>query len=368
MSLFTSEQSYLGIDIGSNSVKVVELLAEKGRAKLLTYGFSARKENLLDLKKEADQLKAIQLVKAVCKQARTTSRKVITALPNYAVFTSIVSLPKLPQKELSAAIKKEAAKLFPLKPEEMILDPKILKEGEGPLSRDPGSGSGAPGQGSVRILLNAAPRKLVETYVRIFKESNLIVLSLETESFALTRSLVGEDKSPIMLVDLGAATTEIVIINRGIPYLSRNISVGGYNITQALAQVLGLDFAKAQSYKEDYGLSKLIPLRDSGQPERTEAGLPRVLDQVLKNIFDEIKYTLDLYQKQQASGVEKIVLTGGSAMLPYFAKYLNQEIGIRTYVGDPWARVVYPTELKPLLDEIGPRLALAVGLARREIS
>lgn len=363
MKLFNHKQSYLGVDIGSSGVKVVELLNDGGRAKLLTYGFSRERGELLDLNKEASQRRAVQLIKAVCARAKTVSRKTVVALPNYAVFTSIVSLPRLPEKELSEAIKKEAGKLFPLKPEEMILDPKILREGEGPSAVSGGVGASTK---SIRILLTAASRHLVETYIRIFKEAGLAVLSLETESFALTRSLVGEDKSPIMLVDLGARTSKVIIINRGVPYLSRSISIGGQDITKALSEVLGLDLVKAEHLKEDYGLSKFNS-SNLGEAEQAGASMPKVIDTVLRGIFDEIKYTLDLYKRQQMQDVEKIILTGGSAMLPYFVKHLNKEIGIKSYLGDPWTRVVYPTELKPLLDEIGSRLALAVGLARREI-
>src|SRR3990167_2168295 len=145
MALFSTNQGCLGIDIGSSSIKVVELKNEGGKVKLLTYGFS---ENLDDLdKKDPKEISAI--INKICKEAGVTSRKAISALPTFSVFSSIINLSGVGKKDLPSAINWEAKKVIPLPLEEMILDwKKIENVGEGE----------AGNKDNVKILLTGAPR------------------------------------------------------------------------------------------------------------------------------------------------------------------------------------------------------------------
>jgi Tfp pilus assembly PilM family ATPase len=99
-------------------------------------------------------------------------------------------------------------------------------------------------------------------------------------------------------------------------------------------------------------------------------GLPKIFEATILPLVTEITYSMNVYTNQDPQAtkqVEKIVLTGGSAALPALAAYFTSQLNIKTYLGDPWARVVYPDELRPVLDEIGPRFAVSVGLAMRDI-
>lgn len=343
MSLFSSKKSYLGVDIGATSIKVVELCNEHHRAKLVTYGYSEQKENgqYLDVRQDPDKVAA--LLKNVCQKARTTTTKCLTALPNFSIFTTIISLPKLPKKELNQAIQGEAKKFIPLPLEEVILDSKILTDGQ-------------LGEKNIRVLLTGAPKNLVEKYLGIFNDAGLNLLSLETESFALIRSLTGNDKSGMMILNFGGLNTSIVIIENGIPFLNRSIDVGGAAITRAVAASLNIGYERAELFKHDVGLS-----------EASASSVPQTIESILEAVLNEIKYSLNLYRSQHDKDIEKIIVTGGSGMLSYLPSYLTRNLNKKVYLADPWARVIYPEELKPVLDEIGSRLAVAVGLAMRDI-
>ena len=95
--------------------------------------------------------------------------------------------------------------------------------------------------------------------------------------------------------------------------------------------------------------------------------VPNIIQDSLKPIISEIKYVFDLYQRQGDSKIEKIVLAGGSAFLPNLPKYLTELLGLSVIIGDPWDRIVYPLDLEPVLQEIGPRMATSIGLAMRDI-
>lgn len=365
MGFFGSSDSYLGIDIGNSAIKIVELKNEGGRPKLATYGYLEQPNQILKTDSPEAKASIVSGLKQVCEKARVSTKKAIAALPSYTVFSSIIHLPELPKKEMEAAVSVEAKKFVPMPLEEMILDYKKLEDTP-ELSRF--SASSAPANAGmidqkqekfVRLLLTAAPKQLVSRYVDIFKQAGLELVSLETEAFALERSLIGRDKAPIMIVDIGAVATTLSVIVDSVPLINRSIDMGGLTITKAIANSLNIDLDRAEQFKRDFGLSN-----QSG----TTSQIPSRIEFMVSSVINEIKYVLNLYASQANGNVEKIILAGGSAWLPNFPAYLSQALNTKVYIGDPWARVIYPVELKPVLQDIGPRLAVSVGLAMREIS
>lgn len=387
MGIFGSNKSYLGVDLGATSTKVVELINAKGRPQLVTYGFIEEAADLARGNSPEIKEKIVGFLKAIRQKAKITTTKTIAALPTFAVFSSIVNLPKVTKKELPSTIRWEAKKVIPMPLEEMILDWKILPNGaELALAKDVkgdeeslaakiiNTKSKANG---FKILLTGAPKDLVKRFLEVFQQAGLELISLETESFALVRSLVGNDKSTIMIIDCGGVTTNISVIDNGVPVLNRSLEIGGSTITRAIANSLNINEVRAEQFKRDMGISL-----GSEQNE-----VPKTIEANLSPIVNEIKYCFSLYQSQilttdnfanggQGGGaesalfrgrIEKIILTGGSALLPNLAEYLSKLLNIKVYLGDPWARIVHPVELKPVLEEIGPRFAVALGLAMRDI-
>src|SRR3989339_1604206 len=130
MPLFSTPQSYLGIDFDSNSIKVVELRNDGGRPRLVTYGYYDGDVDQATRERSNDRETA-KLIRHVCRKAKTTTTKTITALPAFSVFSSILNLPAMTKKDLASAVKWEAKKVIPLPIEEMILDWKILEDFNG---------------------------------------------------------------------------------------------------------------------------------------------------------------------------------------------------------------------------------------------
>lgn len=346
MGLFFSNESCLGIDIGSSSIKIVELKNEGGKVKLLTYGFS---ESFNDLDQSSPK-EISAIINKICKEAGVTSRKAISALPTFSVFSSIINLSGVGKKDLPSAINWEAKKVIPLPLEEMILDwKKIVDIGEGETVRP-------DGKGNTKILLTGAPRTLVKKYIEIFKNAQINLLSLETETFALVRSLLGNDKSTVMIVEIGAKTSSFNIIDQNIPILNRSIDIGGWTITKAISNNLNIGLERAEQFKYDLGISSI---------DAADNTIPKTILESISPIINEIKYALNLFQNKGDRKVDKIILGGGSALLINFTSYLSKILNITVLAGDPWAKVSCPLDLKPLLDEVAPRMSIAVGLALR---
>ncbi len=396
MPLFSSGPlSYLGVDIGASGIKMVELANDNGRPRLVTYGIIENLFEQIGSVDPRDQSEAVALqLKKLIKLTHATTTKTVAALPTFSVFSSTMSMLAMTPKELTSAIRWEAKKIVPLPLEDMILDYKVLGEVhenapsvKPALSTAPPTTTGAvepvtapesegaptgnenhkDRERTVRILLTAAARDLVNRYVEVFKKAGLTLLSLETEAFALVRSLVGVDRTLVMIVDIGAVNSDFSIIDNGIPVMNRSIDLGGMAITKAMGLGLKLSLRDAEQYKRDVGL-----------PIAVSAPLPQYFQDVLNPIVNEIRYLLNLYQRQvetvgSVTGsrtplkLEKIILTGGTSFLPGLVQYLSAQLNVKVYVGDPWARVIVPQELKPVLTELGPKLSISVGLAMREI-
>ena len=343
--MFSRSRKILGVDLGSTSIKLVEL-SKKGRFPVLsTYGYIERPlEKSLRLTENAKDAipKMVSLLKRLYKTSGASSYEVVTALPNFAVFNSTIIVPAMKTKELQAAIVWEAKKFIPLPIEDVILDWKIIETVV------------TEGIQKYRILLTVAAKELVKKYMEVFGEADLKLLALETEAFALARSLIGKDPSPVMIVDASAISTDIIVVERGIPILNRSIDVGGVILTRAIANALGVDFKRADQFKRDVGMSG-------------ESKVPKLIETIIKPIVDEANYSLNLYQSQVKKTIEKIILSGGSAFLPNFDNYLAKTLNLKVIVGDPWARIAYPADLKPALEEVAPRFAVAIGLALREL-
>jgi len=342
MSLFSSNESHLGIDIGSSSIKVVELKKVGGSPTLLTYGFS---ENHGDLD-QADPKEIAAIINKICIQTNAVSRQAVSALPTFSVFSSIINLSGVSKKDLPSAISWEAKKVIPLPPEEMILDWKKID------SYDQAE------KNNIKVLLTGAPKTLVKKYIEIFKNAKINLISLETETFALIRSLLGNDKSAVMLVEIGAKTTSFTIIEQGIPILNRSIDIGGRTITKTLSHSLNIGLERAEQFKYDLGV---------GSIDTTANAIPRTIVESISPIINEVKYALNLFQNKNGKKVDKIILSGGSALLINLTSYLSKILDINVVAGNPWSKISYPMDLKPLLDEIAPRLAIAIGLALREV-
>lgn len=352
MPTFNPKQSYLGVDIGSSGIKIVQMGDDNGRPHLMTYGIIEQQNDIIKSDAGPSRDAVVAALKAVMKQARVTTTQAHTALPSFAVFTSILSLPLMNDKELTAAVRWEAKKFVPLPLEELVLTQSIIRK---PESKAP---TGNTGPKNLQVLITAAPRVLVSRYNAIFKAAGLQILSLETESWALERALIGTSTTPVMIVDIGALSTDIAVLADGIPVINRSTDVGGNTITDAIAKSLNIDSARAEQFKRDFGLT-------SNQQAATQ--IPKTIEFVISKILNELKFVLNIYRNQGTAPIEKVILTGGSAFLLNLPEFVEKSLSIKTFVGDPWSRVIYPIELKPTLMTAGPRLAVAAGLGMRGI-
>lgn len=383
MSFFGKPKSFLGIDLGAGGVKVVELRSEKNRPVLITYGFTVGSHDIHRLLSKQDAPAATmqpnalmhapdapkaptsvvvdhdrvdvyaQMVKAVCKQARVQSNIAVASLPVSSVFHAVVTMPMVKKEEFDRILKAEVKKLLPYPLEEMVLDSQVLPS--------------EPGAKSQRVLVNAVPRAIVVFYTKVFQKAGLTLDSLEPESIALTRSLVGRDASTAIVVDMGAERTNFFIVDQAAPVTHHSIERGGDKMNDVLESILGVGKEEhTEQLKRDM-FSYLINNPNDGI---TKDQFMEIFNSIIDPILKEIEYSLELYLRQSSNAnkrPEKVILTGGSSVFPFLADHISEKFKMKCYIGDPWGRVVYQNSLKPILNGIGPRMSVAIGLALRNV-
>jgi type IV pilus assembly protein PilM len=368
------ETNILGVDIGTSSIKVLEVAKVKTGHALVTYGFVEDfQRDLHNIGKEDSTLTA-QAIRAVVQKARCTTKRATAALPTYAVFTSLITVPQLEGDELDSAVHWEAKKIIPLPLDEIILDYKILNPKQSkpmlqlPFAKKQAGFSAGENNDTLKILITGAAKETVQKYTEIFQMSGLNLVSIETEMFALSRSIVGSQPGEIMIVEIGSAVTDIIIMQNGVPFFGRSLEHGGAGITRAISNSLHIADKRSEQLKRDIG----IRISQDGASGGT-GNIPDIIKTALEPIIHEIRYTIDLYKNHtltpsahSAGVIEKIILTGGTALMPGISEFLAQTLDIRVFVGDPWSFIQCPADLKAVLETIGPKFSVAIGLALRE--
>lgn len=345
-SLFFSDNYYLGIDIGDSSLKMVELKKEGSRLILANYGFTENVTGVQFTKLEDPEYLAAAINK-VRRESGIKSKRAVVSLPTFSVFSSIINVVNNDRKILPEAVREEARKVIPLPLEEMILDWKIIPSADGKKSNN------------LNIFLTGSPKKLVRRYIDIFAKAKLELVSLETETFSLIRCLLGDDPSTVMIVEIGSNSTDIVIVKESIPVISRSLEVCSKTVTNILAKNMNISTVKAEQFKLDLSMT----MGGSGK----SFDLPPAIVSAVQPILNEIEYMLDFFNTNYKGKVEKVILSGGGAMMFGLSEYFSKKLDLSVFVGDPWARIDYKTELKGVISEVGPRLSVAIGLAMREL-
>src|SRR3989338_6923107 len=351
----------LGIDIGTAAIKIVELEKSGGRFVLKNYGLFELKgtdvqssgpgtgQSILKL---PDQ-EIIWGIKELIKKGNIKSTDAIASIPSFSTFTTIIEMPYLSEQELAKALPFEARKYIPIPLSEVVLDWSIIDILN---PAGPGTSGSASKPATIQVFLAAVPRDETEKYRRIMKSAGLNLRALELENTALIRALLGNDLSTTAIINIGGRSTSIVIINKGYEQVSHNYEVGGFEITKSIARSLNVSLEKAEDLKRKIGL------KPSAENIVNEAMSPLVDMMVF-----EAKKTISNYESSKNIKVSKVLLVGGLSNMPHFMEYFKKKLNMDVYGANAFARVVYPQQLSPVIQELANAFAIAAGLAMREI-
>ena len=359
-----SEGSVLGIDIGASSAKIVQLRASRGAAILETYGEIALGPYAGQPIGKAVKLspeKTAQALMDLMKEANVTARTGGISIPFSSSLVSVLDLPKVDKDALKRIVPIEARKYIPVPISDVTLDWFLIPDDEGESSAFDRVEKRSAVHGQ-EILLVAIHNDTIENYRAVAVEAGLSVEFYEIEIFSVVRSSLGHGIAPVLVVDLGAATTKMYIVERGIVRLTHLVTIGGQHMTEILARSLNWEFEKAERVKRERGL-KDSNAYSTEENERIKSALLSTLTRV----FGEVNRVLLSYGQRYNKNVSRVVFTGGGASLPGLAEEAKTSLQAEVEVADPFARAEAPAFLAQVLREIGPGFAVSVGLSLRKL-
>lgn len=345
--------SYLGIDIGTISIKLVELSRHGSLFRLENYGFLESYGHLERLNNalQTSTLRMMdreiaEMLKLLIKTSKVRTKNAVVSIPSFLAFITLLELPEMSQEEVGKAIPFQARQYVPLPISEVAID--WLKVGE---KED------EQGNKKQLILLVAVPTEQIRKYQGICKAAGLNLLALEVESLSLARVLTAGDPTPTVLVDIGGRSTNIAVVDQGLLKFNSQIDFGGGDFTGALATGLNINPRRAEELKKTRGL-----LGTGGEYE-----LSTLMAPLLDAIISEVRRAKDSYERNYNRKIERVMLAGGSANLLGIEKYFKDQLGVPVIKANPFSKVVYPKHLGGLVDDLGPPLSVALGLGIREI-
>lgn len=340
--------SFVGIDIGSEAAKVVQLKKEQERAILETYG-ELKTANYFKRASGAGFLRFLDqeiadMLKDLMIESNVTTDQAVLGISSSSSFITVADLPLMTREEVGAAIPFEAKRYVPIPMAEVSMDWEIIEEDEATKR--------------MRVLIAVVPNEVISKYKRIAELTHLDIQAIEIESFALVRALVGQEHGVAAIVNLGAQTTTIIVADNRIIRFNANIGRGSREVSAILSRSLAIDEARAEILKKEVGLST--------KPEEKE--IADIIIPALDSLLGDVERSLSVYNRTNIRKVERVVLSGGGASMAGLVDYVSKKLGLETTLANPFALTVYPAFMQPILKDLGPGFGVAVGLALRQVT
>ena len=344
----------VGLDIGASGVRAAELLFGKGPATLERFGQVALPPGAVRDGEVVNQAVVAAALRQLWTQGKFSNKKVVLGVANQRVIVRQVDLPWLPMNELKKSLEFQVQDYVPMPIEQAILDVHPLEE----FTNDAGGRM-------LRVLLVAAARDMVNSLIETVEAAGLSATMVDLTPFALLRAVSSHDQMGLSgqteaLVEVGASVTNIVVHQGGVPRFVRILLMGGGDLTDAVAERMGVPFDQAESVKQQMGIAP--------QPGTPIGDHPaaRVLETSGSTFVDEVRGSLDYYlAAQQATPIGRIVLSGGGSRLAGLAQRLSTATRLPVELGNPLASLqMGKTGLSPeQLNYLAPLAAVPVGLA-----
>jgi len=367
----------IGIDIGTDSVKVCRLLQgpqgieltnvarveiyPENVADKLADGIdekinAASSESVPVFKKEKEKVetedkealakkkeKIVDAIKKAVKEADLKDKDVVSAVAGQSVIVRYIEMPHMDKEELAGAIKFEAEQYIPFELENVEMGYQVLEE---KMAHSPDK---------MRILLVAAKKDLIKDHLSFLEGASLKPEAIDVDAFALINAFE-KIKSPgkeecVALINIGHSLTNINILRGGVPYFTRDVFLAGKDITEALAKNFGLEFSQAEKLK-----------RERGNVAESDA-FNKTLHLGMEELVGEIRLSFDYYENQATEkNISHVFLTGGTSLLPQIDKFLSESLGITVEAWNPFNDLKISEGVKGW-ENIAPTLAVSLGLA-----
>lgn len=335
MRFFRSSKITLGLDIGSHSVKAVQLLRESSsEIRLISLGLAEIDQNL---KGPADGV--LSAIKSAIKDFDLKKTPLITSLSGSSLVIKQVTFPTSSPKEIESSLKWEASRHIPIPLDRVELIYQIRK-----INKE---------EKNAEVLLAAVDKELLQNHLNLLNQIFLQPIIIDANPLALANAFLtlnpdNEDKN-IAIIEIGASATTVTIFRKGDFFFTRDIPFGGNRFTREVQEIYHLDYPQAELFKKQENLD------------------PNLMKPAFNNLLLEIRQSLLFYDTRTGNkGYEEIVFTGGGAKLRGLSSYLEENLNLPMVAFEPFENVKIDDNVLPdVLGKGKPQLGVAMGLALR---
>lgn len=352
----------VGLDIGSHSIKLVEIVDTKKARVLQSFGIIGLPHNAVVEGSIKEMEIVASAIKNLYRNLKLKNKNIATSISGYSVIVKKISIDRRADAELESSIHDEAEQYIPFDISDVNLDFEVLQPPPAEPDETTEDAEKGEGSGLMDVMLVAAKKDMVEDYVSLIQLAGLNPVILDVDAFALQNAFelaTGDTKGCFALVNVGAEELGINAIKDGVSIFTRDSSYGGAQITEAIMNKLHVSFEEAENIK----------LGGTATNEQ-RAALEEIFTNVISGWGQEIKRALDfLASTYPDESIEKLYVSGGSIRIPGFLKYLELETELPVEELNPFANLQINEKVfdPKYLSYMGPQAAVAVGLALRSI-
>jgi type IV pilus assembly protein PilM len=348
--IFGRKKGVIGLDIGSSSIKLVELGESKNGYKLQNLGIAPLPPEAIVDGALMDSVTIIDAIRELIANTKAKTKDVITSVSGHSVIVKKITLPLMSDSELEESIQWEAERYIPFDINEVNIDFQIF-------------GSSSENPEVMDVVLVAAKKDIINDYVSVIIESGLNPVIIDVDAFAIENMLSVnyemEKDETVAMANVGASITNINILKNNMTAFTRDIFKGGNQITEEIQRQLHIDYEEAEKIKVG---SKI--------DATSQSVIQEVLRSASESLAIEIGNSMEFFQSTTTyEKISKLYLSGGGSKIKDFDIVLQQHIGIPVEIVNPFKKIEYSEKNFDLeyLREIGPMMAVGVGLATRKV-
>ncbi len=345
MSLLHGVGDFFALDIGTNSIRMIQLSgnAEKGWT-LDKFAYVPVDQKITKDDSETGKRKLGEIILGAREQAGIKTKNIAIGLPARKTYTAIIEVPNAPQRELTQTVKYEADQYVPMSVDEAKIDFAVL-------------GISPNDAKKAEILLSSTDNAYAESVMESVEQLGLNVIAQEPEPIAMVRALapVGVQDAR-MIIDLGETSTDLVVMYQGSPRLVRSIPGGLLSFVRTVENSLKVRDDQARQFILKFGLAQ----------DKLEGKVFGALKSTLEGFAMEMTKSVRFFQNRYVGAqVGGIVLSGFSGIIPFMAEYIEMQTGVATTQGNPWQYVKVTPAQQQMLLPVASEFAVAIGLAER---
>lgn len=344
-----SKKYVIGLDIGASSVKVVQLQQTKKGTELKAFGMLPLAPEVIVDGAIMDAEVVVDTIQKATKQFKTKGKYAAISVSGHSVIVKKIVVADMSRDELANAIETEAQQYIPFDIEDVNVDFQILET------------DGAPEEGEMPILLVAVKKEKVDEHIELVREANLDPLVVDVDAFAVENAyeLNYEIDADLVvgLVDIGAGTMNINILQDGVSSFVRDISIGGDHYTEAIQKEFNVNFDVAERLKRGQLVEGIA-----------QEDVLAIVNTVSDDIAVEIQRSFDFFRASTMDvAIDKLYLSGGCSLFGGIDRFFEEKLGVEVEILNPFRNIkINPRKFDvDYIESIAPQAAVAVGLALR---